>query len=134
MPMDGIMLGFLLRDMQEKLLLGRVDKVNQPESDTVILTVRGAGKNYKLLLCASPSYARAHLTDESFVNPPDAPMFCMLMRKNLMGGRIVALEQLAGDRVLHLAVDSRDEMGDSGVKHLYLETIPVSIPNLVLAK
>lgn len=121
MPMDGIMLGFLLRDMQEKLLLGRVDKVNQPESDTVILTVRGAGKNYKLLLCASPSYARAHLTDESFVNPPDAPMFCMLMRKNLMGGRIVALEQLAGDRVLHLAVDSRDEMGDSGVKHLYLE-------------
>lgn len=121
MAMDGVMLGFAVREMQEKLLNGRIDKVNQPESDMLILTVRAPGSNHKLLLCASPSYARVHTTQENYQNPLDAPMFCMLMRKYLTGGRITEIRQMHGDRVLYMAVENRDELGDNAKRELYLE-------------
>ena len=108
MAMDGVMLSFAVREMQEKLLSGRIDKVNQPESDMLLLAVRSPGSNHKLLLCASPSYARVHTTQETYQNPIDAPMFCMLMRKFLGGGRITDIRQLNGDRVLYMAVENRD--------------------------
>ena len=121
MAMDGVMLSFAVREMQEKLLSGRIDKVNQPESDMLLLAVRSPGSNHKLLLCASPSYARVHTTQETYQNPIDAPMFCMLMRKFLGGGRITDIRQLNGDRVLYMAVENRDELGDSAKRELYLE-------------
>lgn len=121
MAMDGVMLGFVVREMQEKLLNGRIDKVAQPENDMLILAVRSPGNNHKLMLCASPSYARVHTTQENYQNPIDAPMFCMLMRKNLCGGRIVDIRQINGDRVLYMAVENRDELGDNAKREIYLE-------------
>ena len=121
MPMDGLTLGFMARELNETLLDGRIEKVNQPEKDMLVLLIRSQGKNHKLLLCAAPSFARAHLTEASYQNPADAPMFCMLMRKHLQAGRITGLEQLGGDRVLKITIENKDELGDSAPRELYLE-------------
>ena len=121
MPMDGLTLGFMARELREALQDGRVEKVSQPEKDMLVLVVRAQGKNYKLLLSAAPSFARAHLTDANYQNPADAPMFCMLMRKHLQGGRLTGLEQLGGDRVLKLTIENKDELGDTAPRELYLE-------------
>ncbi|MCR4886499.1 MAG: NFACT family protein, partial [Clostridiales bacterium] len=69
----------------------------------------------------APSFARAHLTQAAYQNPADAPMFCMLMRKHLQAGRITALKQLGGDRVLKITIENKDELGDSAPRELYLE-------------
>lgn len=121
MPLDGLTLGFLVRELKEQLADGRIDKVTQPEKDMLLLTVRAGGKNLKLLLSASPAFARVHLTEAAYQNPMDAPMFCMLMRKHLTGGHITALEQLGGDRILRITVENRDELGDTAPRELYLE-------------
>lgn len=121
MPMDGLTLGFLSRELQETLQDGRIERVSQPEKDMLVLLIRAQGKNHKLLLSAAPSFARAHLTNASYQNPADAPMFCMLMRKHLQGGRLTELTQLGGDRVLKLTIENKDELGDSAPRELYLE-------------
>lgn len=121
MPMDGLTLGFMARELRETLSDGRIEKVSQPEKDMLVLVIRAQGKNYKLLLSAAPSFARAHLTNANYQNPADAPMFCMLMRKHLQGGRLTGLEQLGGDRVLKLTVENKDELGDTAPRELYLE-------------
>ncbi|MBE5783464.1 MAG: fibronectin/fibrinogen-binding protein [Clostridiales bacterium] len=121
MPMDGLTLGFIARELQETLQEGRIEKVTQPEKDMLVLLIRSQGKNHKLLLSAAPSFARAHLTGASYQNPQDAPMFCMLMRKHLQGGRLTRIEQLGGDRVLRLVIENKDELGDTAPRELYLE-------------
>ena len=121
MPMDGLTLGFIARELQETLRDARVEKVTQPEKDMLVLLLRAQGRNHKLILSAAPSFARVHLTAASYQNPMDAPMFCMLMRKHLTGGRVTAIEQLGGDRVLHLTIENKDELGDTAPRELYLE-------------
>lgn len=121
MPTDGLLIGYLAKELNDALSGGRVDRVTQPEKDMLLLFVRAGGQNARLILSASPSYARAHLTDQSYVNPPDAPMFCMLMRKHLVGGRILSVAQERGDRILKLTIENRDELGESGQRELYLE-------------
>ncbi len=119
--MDGLTLSCVVRELREKLLQGRVDKVNQPEKDLVILQIRARQSTERLLLSASPDICRVHLTRESFVNPPDAPMFCMLLRKHLQGARLVEIDQPGCDRVAVFTFEGRDEMGDTGRKELWLE-------------
>ena len=121
MPMDGLTLGFMARELRETLTDGRIEKVSQPEKDMLVLVISAQGKNHKLLLSAAPSFARAHLTDANYQNPADAPMFCMLMRKHLQGGRLTNLEQVGGDRVLKLTIENKDELGDTAPRELYLE-------------
>ena len=121
MPMDGLTLGFMARELQEALRDGRVEKVTQPEKDMLVLLIRAQGKNHKLLLSAAPSFARAHLTEAAYQNPADAPMFCMLMRKHLQAGHISELTQVGGDRVLKITIENKDELGDTAPRELYLE-------------
>ena len=121
MPMDGLTLGFMARELRETLRDGRVEKVTQPEKDMLVLLIRAQGKNHKLLLSAAPSFSRAHITEAAYQNPIDAPMFCMLMRKHLQAGRITGLEQLGGDRVLKITIENKDELGDTAPRELYLE-------------
>ena len=123
MPMDGLTLGFVAREMEPLLLGGRIDKVTQPEKDTLILLIRAGSENRRLLLCASPNNARCHLTAQNYPNPLEPPMFCMLLRKQLLGGRILSLRQIGGDRVLHLRVDTVDELGDHVERVLILEVM-----------
>ena len=121
MPLDGLTLSFIARELQNTLLDGRIEKVTQPEKDMLVLLIRANGKNHRLLLSAAPAFARVHLTDAVYQNPMDAPMFCMLMRKHLSSGRITAIEQLGGDRILRFTVENKDELGDTGKRELYVE-------------
>ncbi len=121
MPMDGLTLGFAAREIHAAMAGGRIDKITQPEKDAIVLTVRAGSTNYKLLLCASPNNARLHFTNQSFSNPLEPPMFCMLLRKQLLSGRILGVKQIAGDRVIHIDIDTVDEMGDHVLRRLVLE-------------
>lgn len=121
MPMDGLTVGFAARELDRMLKGGRVDRVTQPERDTILLTVRAESENRKLLLCASPNNARCHLTGASFSNPLEPSALCMLMRKQLTGGRILSVAQVAGDRVVHVDLDTVNELGDHEKRRLVLE-------------
>ena len=121
MPMDGFTLSFMQRELHNQLAGGRVDKVNQPERDALVLLIRSLGGNHKLLLSANANQARAQLTRQSYENPAEPPMFCMLMRKHLLGSRVVEIRQLSGDRILAIVFDCLDEMGYHVQRTLYLE-------------
>ncbi len=121
MPMDGMTLGFVSREIDAAIAGGRIDKVSQPEKDAIVLLVRAGSTNYKLLLCASPNNARCHFTNSSFPNPLEPPMFCMLLRKQLLGGRIAGVKQIGGDRVIHIDIDTVNDLGDHVMRRLVLE-------------
>ncbi|MEG2481309.1 MAG: NFACT family protein, partial [Clostridia bacterium] len=120
MPMDGFTLSFLSKELHDTLLGGRVDKINQPERDALLILVRSGG-NHKLLLSANAGQARVQLTAQSYENPSEPPMFCMLMRKHLLGARIVDLYQVNGDRILAIVFDCIGDLSDHVQKTLYLE-------------
>lgn len=121
MPMDGLTVGFTARELKNELTGGRVDRITQPERDTVILLIRADNQNKKLLLCASPNNARCHLTESSFPNPLEPPALCMLLRKQLMGGRVTDIRQIGGDRVVYFDFDTVNELGDHVLRRLILE-------------
>lgn len=118
MPLDAVCLTGVVQELRAQLLGLRIEKVQQPARDQIILTLRG---NKKLLLCAGASQARIHLTAAVRENPASPPMFCMLLRKHLGGGRISAIEQPRLERVVMLTLDVVDEMGEPGQRRLVLE-------------
>ncbi len=123
MALDGLTLGFVARELNGLLQGGRIDRVAQPEKDMVLITVRSGGANHKLLINASPTGTRLHLTGHSYESPMEAPMFCMLMRKHLAGGRVIAITQMGGDRLIRIDVSAADEMGEIREKQLYFEAM-----------
>ena len=131
MPLDAITVTALRRELWEKLEGAKIDKVQQPERDMLILSLRGKTGNFRLLLAAGVGNARVHITRESMENPAEPPMFCMLLRKHLVGARIAALEQPDHERMLVFHLDTRDEMGDLSLKQLVVEMIGRS-SNIIL--
>ncbi len=131
MPLDAICLSALTRELSEKLEGAKIDKIQQPERDMVLFALRGRGENIKLLLAAGNGNARVHLTRAVFENPSEPPMFCMLLRKHLMGARILSVQQPACERILKLELETRDDLGLEGHKTLIAELIGRSA-NLVL--
>ena len=121
MPMDGLTTGFAARELNEILRDGRIDKITQPERDTIVLVIRAGGTNHRLLLCASPNNARCHLTMSSFSNPLEPPAMCMLMRKQITGARILEIRQVEGDRIVYVDLDAVNELGDHVLRRLVLE-------------
>lgn len=121
MPMDGLTLGAMARELNHTLEGGRVDRVQQTERDELILTLRAQGKNHKLLLSSSPNHARVHLTQSSKKSPDTPPMFCMLLRKYLVNARFLGAEQLGADRVLTFRFEGLDELGDLTERRLIIE-------------
>ena len=119
--MDGLTVGFAARELNEILKDGRIDKITQPERDTVVLVIRAGGANHRLLLCASPNNARCHLTNHTYSNPLEPPSMCMLMRKQIAGARITAIRQVDGDRIVHMDMDAVNELGDHVLRRLVLE-------------
>ena len=122
MPLDAIFLSALTEELNETLPGARIDKIQQPERDTVLLQLRSQSTgNSRLLLSASPNHPRLHYTQARYENPAQPPMFCMLLRKYLAGGRVVSLRQLPLERAVDLCVESADELGELSEKHLFLE-------------
>ena len=131
MPLDAITLQALTREMRDTLEGAKIDRVQQPEKDMLLLMLRTREGGRRLLISASVSGARVHYTAESFENPAEPPMFCMLLRKHLVGGRIQSVEQPEGERMLSIRLFSRDELGDESEKTLAVELIGRSA-NIVL--
>ena len=121
MPMDGLTLGFMARELHAALVGGRIDKVNQPERDELLIAIRNHNVNQQLLICASANNARIHLTPHKKPNPLEPPMFCRLLRKHIGGGRIVDIRQIGGDRILEIDIDTLDELGDRVIRTLVVE-------------
>ena len=112
MPMDGVMLGFVARELDHLLKDGRIDRVIQPEKDEIHLVIRAQGANHTLVLSASPNGPRVHLSQHKKTGPMEPPMLCMLLRKHLGSGRVVAVRRIAGDRILEIDITALSEMGD----------------------
>lgn len=121
MSFDAFFLTALRRELEQELPGCRIDKVQQPQRDTLVLSMRGAAGGGRLLLTASPNHPRVHLTTEPLPNPAQPPMFCMLLRKHLTGGRLTAIKQPKMERLLDFTFDCTDEMGSPTHKHLILE-------------
>jgi predicted ribosome quality control (RQC) complex YloA/Tae2 family protein len=121
MPFDGSVINSIIDELNQKLQNGRVDKIYQPEKDELILGIRGYKENYKLLISASSNYPRIHLTMENKSNPQVPPTFCMLLRKHLLGGRLVSIHQPEFERIVEITIECQDEMGYSTTKMLTVE-------------
>jgi len=121
MALDGIFMHSIIEELKSYLLNGRIDKVNQPEKDEIILSVKNGRKSYKLLISASSVYPKIHLTKISKVNPMQPPMFCMVLRKHINTGRIINIRQLDTDRVVFIDFEASDELGFNSVYTLVVE-------------
>ncbi|MDD4503413.1 MAG: NFACT family protein [Clostridiaceae bacterium] len=121
MPFDGSVVNSVVHELNDKLVNGKIDKVYQPEKDELIITIRSYRETYKLLLSASSTYPRIHITEENKSNPTVPPSFCMLLRKHLLGGRITSIRQPKFERIIEIDIDSFDELGYSTHKMLIAE-------------
>ena len=120
MAMDAICLQAVLHELRPQVLGMRIDKVQQPSRDQVILLLRG---NHRVLLCAGANAPRIQLTERIRDNPMEPPMFCMLLRKHLVGGHLTALNQPALDRLVELEIDITDDFGRPDRRTLVLEAM-----------
>lgn len=123
MPFDGIAAKCVVDELTKVLAGGRIEKVFQPEADEIIINVRAWNANYKLLLSASANYPRVHVTDAVKENPAAPPVFCMLLRKHLSGGKILSFEFHDYERIIGMEVESANELGDVSVKKLIIEVM-----------
>ncbi len=131
MPLDALCLTAVTEELRRAVVGGKIDKIYQPTRDEVVLFLRGQGENLRLLLSANPGHPRAHLTTLTRENPDKPPMFCMLLRKHLLGGRILELTQPPMERILDFRLETIDELGDRVERRLVLEAMGRSA-NLIL--
>ena len=120
MPLDGTVIKSVVNEISV-LSGGRVDKISQPEKDEILFLVRAKGENHKLLITANSSSPRVCFTSVNKTSPLQAPMFCMVLRKHLLGGRVVGVVQPNFERIAELLIESADEMGDKTTKRLIVE-------------
>ncbi|MFB4162604.1 NFACT family protein [Alteribacillus sp. JSM 102045] len=121
MSFDGIMTRAVIHECEQHLLNGRVTKIKQPYKMDLLLTIRANRKNHQLLISANPSFSRMNLTNASFDNPPEPPMFCMLLRKHIEGGFIREIKQDGMERIVTLVIEGKNEIGDVSIKYLIIE-------------
>ncbi len=121
MAFDTICVKKTVLELTSLLSGGRVDKIHQPEKDEIMLVVRTFSGAYKLVLSASANNARVHFSDTSKENPKTPPMFCMLLRKHLSGGKITKISQPDFERIIEIDIESYNELGDLTTKHLICE-------------
>ena len=121
MAFDAFFLSAVLTEIREKTAAARVEKIHQPSRDTVLLHLKSPEGRYKLLFGMNPTAPRLHLTEANPENPPEPPMFCMLLRKHLMGARLAGITQIPMERWAEFTFDCIDEMGDPVQKKLVAE-------------
>ncbi|HUS88577.1 MAG TPA: NFACT RNA binding domain-containing protein [Desulfosporosinus sp.] len=120
MALDGVTLAYLVKELAPQLIGARIDKIFQPEKDEIHFLLRQQGSR-RLLLSTSATSPRFHLTQENKKNPPSPPMFCMILRKHLEGGKLVSLHQSELERVVTFDIQNYNERGDLVTLHLHLE-------------
>ncbi len=121
MALDGIFLYSIINELKRELIHGKIEKINQPEKDEIILNIRSAKTTNKLLISASSTYPKIHFTTTNKPNPITAPMFCMILRKYLGGAKIVDIRQVSTDRIVIIDFESIDELGFDSIYSLIIE-------------
>ena len=121
MAFDAYFLSAVMEEIRDKTAEARVDKIHQPSRDTVILQLKCREGRQKLLFALNPTAPRLHLTTSNPENPAEPPMFCMLLRKHLLGARLIGMEQIPMERCAMFTFDCIDEMGDHVNKTLVAE-------------
>jgi len=129
--LDAICLSAVVCELKKVLIGGKIDKIYQPGRDEIVMAIRGAGENVRLLLSANPAHPRPQLTEVQRENPEKPPMFCMLLRKHLTGGKILSIDQPKGERIVTFTLETTDELGDKVERKLILEAMG-RVANLVL--
>ncbi|MFB0917628.1 MAG: NFACT family protein, partial [Clostridiaceae bacterium] len=121
MALDGFYLNTITKELRNKLEGSRCDKISQPEKDEIILSFKNRNGSFKVLLTSATDSARVHFTDISKQNPMQAPLFTMVLRKYLQGGKLKDIHQFKGDRILIFEFEASDELGFSSVYKLICE-------------
>ena len=112
MALDGVFLNLIKKELESVLIGGRAEKIHQPSKEEILFTIRTREGAYKLIFNTSAGTARVHITNTQIENPKTPPMFCMLMRKHLSGGKLIEIRQDGYERILYFDFDSANEMGD----------------------
>lgn len=121
MAFDGLTIANVVSELKRELLGGRLYKIAQPENDELLLTVKTAAGQKRLLISAGASLPLIYLTEKNKPSPLTAPNFCMLLRKHLQNGRITDIFQPGLERIVHIQIEHLDEMGDIRRKTLVVE-------------
>ncbi|WP_314831596.1 Rqc2 family fibronectin-binding protein FbpA [uncultured Streptococcus sp.] len=121
MSFDGFFLHHMTEELRRELLGGRIQKINQPFEQELVLQIRSNRQSHKLLLSAHSVFGRVQLTDATFENPAVPNTFIMVMRKYLQGAVIEAIQQVENDRILEISVSNKNEIGDSVAVTLVIE-------------
>lgn len=112
MSFDGFFLHHMVEELRSELLNGRIQKINQPFEQELVLQIRSNRKSHRLLLSAHPVFGRIQLTESTFENPAQPSTFIMVLRKYLQGAVIESIEQIENDRIVEITVSNKNEIGD----------------------
>ena len=121
MAFDGFVTKIAARELAAILNMGKIDKIYQPDKNELVLFVHTKNGKFKLYLSADTNHPGAYITQQEYENPFNPPAFCMLMRKNLVGGRIVDISQKNWERIIEITFETRDELGFFANKKLIVE-------------
>lgn len=123
MALDGAFLRHIKKELEEKLVGARVDKIHQPNREELVVAFRTREAAYRVLFSARANSARVHFTSIPLENPKQPPMLCMLLRKKLQGAKLVAIRQPDLERLLHFEFDAINELGDHVLLTLTMEVM-----------
>ncbi|RXM57156.1 fibronectin/fibrinogen-binding protein [Clostridium tetani] len=121
LALDGLFLYATLEELKDSILNSKIYKINQPEKDEIVFSLKKDKNSYKLLISASTMYPRIHFTDINKKNPMTPPMFCMILRKYLSNSKITSIYQLQLDRVVFIDLQGKDELGFEKTYTLIIE-------------
>ena len=112
MSFDGFFLHHMVEELRSELVNGRIQKINQPFEQELVLQIRSNRQSHRLLLSAHPVFGRIQLTQTTFENPAQPSTFIMVLRKYLQGAVIESIEQVENDRIVEITVSNKNEIGD----------------------
>ena len=112
MSFDGFFLHHMVEELRRELVNGRIQKINQPFEQELVLQIRSNRQSHRLLLSAHPVFGRIQLTQTTFENPAQPSTFIMVLRKYLQGAVIESIEQIENDRIVEITVSNKNEIGD----------------------
>ena len=121
MAFDGITIANIVKEFQETIVGGKINKIAQPEPDELLITIKNNKTQYRLLISASASLPLIYFTDKNKTSPLTAPNFCMLLRKHIGSGRIAAVTQPDMERAIEFRIEHLNELGDPCFKILVVE-------------
>ncbi len=131
MAFDGIVTTAVTKELNDKLIGGKIDKIYQPSSEEIFINIHCGKEKYRLYLSANTNHAGIYLTAEKSSNPQNPPSFCMLLRKHLQSARIREICQVDSERIVEIRTDATNELGFH-VKHRLIIEIMGKHSNILL--